>query len=102
MSDLNKHDIGDLVRLAAVFRNIAGALTDPDAVTLRILRPDGTVQVETWPPDGVIVNDAAQIGRFYADISPILVGDYWFRFEGTGAVTEAEESRFRIRRRVVV
>ena len=93
---MNTYDKGDLVTISASFK-ANGAAADPTNVTLRIKKPDDSDHlVYVWPAD--VVRDG--LGEFHKDI--VLTTDdpdgvWTYRFEGTGAVVQAGEGRFRVR-----
>jgi hypothetical protein len=91
MADINP---GDVVRVSTSpgFKNAAGVLTDPTAVTLRWrIHQDETEWV--YGTDEEVAKDST--GLYHADIPVTVAGPYWFRWEGTGAVKAAEEGSFR-------
>lgn len=103
-------DIGDELRFgnameataAAPFEDIDGNPSDPSAVVLTILKPDGTTLVYGWPSagaDGTLQH--ADPGRFYADVVIDQSGHWRYRLEGTGAVTAAAEGSVGVQRRRV-
>jgi hypothetical protein len=102
-------DIGDMERIgnhaasgAGAFASAAGVPTDPTAVTLTVERPDGTTVVYAWPTPGAgqlaLTKEAAQTGRFYADVTLTLAGRWVYKLAGTGAVTAAAEGYLYVRR----
>src|SRR3954469_17416489 len=82
----NTYQIGDAVPLEATFRNTAGTLTNPTAVTLTVRAPDGTVTTPspTNPSTGV----------FHYDLSVTQPGLWWYTFKGTGAIQAADRNSF--------
>lgn len=88
-----EYDVGDSCRTTAFFK-VSGVLSDPTEVTLRYKAPDGTTAYFTTP-DPRIVQDAT--GTYHADIHLNASGDWWYRWEGTGAVTAAREKRLSVR-----
>lgn len=84
------YDIGDEVTLEATFA-VDGTLTDPSAVTCRVVEPDGALQTPAAT--------RASAGVWRAVYSPTKSGDHWYRFEGTGAAKAAEEQMFNVRPR---
>lgn len=88
-----EYDVGDSVRTTAYFK-VSGVLSDPSEVTLRYKTPSGTTAYYTTP-DNRIVKDAT--GTYRADILLNASGDWFYRWEGTGAVTAARERRLRVR-----
>lgn len=90
------YDIGDTVELAGDFTDLDGTPADPDAVTLSIKAPDGTV---TEIEQGDL--SSGDTGSWTYLYSPDQAGLYWYRFQGVGSVEAAEEKVFRVRRRHV-
>ena len=84
----NKYDVGDSVRLTAVFTQ-NGANTDPTAVTAKHKDPSGN---ETTP---ATTNPNA--GHYFFDLTIDEAGTWWYRFEGTGAVVAAAEGTLSVR-----
>jgi uncharacterized protein YfaS (alpha-2-macroglobulin family) len=87
------HDIGDAVRVTCTFRNEAGALANPTAVTLQVRAPSGTVTT--------VSNSSTGTGVYSGVVSPDAEGVWRYRFTGTGAVAQAQEGMFTVRRRRV-
>jgi hypothetical protein len=83
------YDIGDVVRVTCTFTNGAGANTDPTTVTLKVKTPAQVTTPYTWAL-GTVTRSA--VGIFYKDISLTMSGEWFYRFEGTGAVESAEEA----------
>jgi hypothetical protein len=88
---MNAYDKGDLVRVTATFTNSAGAATDPTAVTCRVKSPTATT-VYVYGTDAALVKDAT--GVFHLDVSAATAGQWYYRWEGTGAVEQADEGAF--------
>ena len=93
MSDINP---GDIVRVATTpgFTDAAGTLTDPTTVRLRWRVAGGAATTWVFGTDAHVVKDS--VGLYHADISVVAPGLHYFRWEGTGAVTAAEESTFNV------
>jgi len=90
----NVYDVGDLVRVSAVFKNAAGVDTDPTTVSFKFRKPDGTVT--TWAVTaGQIVKDST--GNYHADLAVTNAGEWRHRFIGTGTVTAVEENSFLVK-----
>ena len=87
---MNSYDKGDLVRLTATFTNSAGVATDPTTVTCRVKSPT-TTTVYTYNP-GTVLKDST--GVYHLDVSASAVGQWYYRWEGTGAVEQADEGTF--------
>lgn len=94
----NFYDRGDVVRLTANFTNLSNTATDPTAVALRVKQPDGTVVVYNYP--ATIAKDST--GQYHYDLSIAESGDYYYRYEGTGAVQAAAEGLFHVHRSNVI
>lgn len=95
------YDVGDLVRIgnhtassAQAFKNLAGADTDPTAVTLRVGKPDGTQVTYTYGGSPALSREAT--GRYYADVSVDQPGMWSYRLAGTGAVQAAAEGQLHV------
>lgn len=84
----NVYDTGDKIRLTATF-TVDDAVTDPTTVTVKVLDPSSneTSATPTNPSTGV----------YYYDVSLDEAGDWYYRFEGTGAAVAAEEVTFNVR-----
>lgn len=90
---MNAYDRGDLVRLTATFTDTAGVATDPTTVTCRVRSPAGTTTVDTYSP-GSITKDST--GVYHLDVNASESGQWWYRWEGTGAVQQADEGTFSV------
>ena len=91
---MNEYDIGDLVRVEAVF-SLDTVNTDPDAVTLTIVNPSGEVFVYTDVSPEVFHTAS---GTFYLEFIPSGHGAWYARWEGFGTVKAAGEDTFYIGR----
>lgn len=80
--NIDEVDVGDSVRLEARFSNLAGVLTDPTAVTLRVTDPAGTV---TNPAPASTV-----VGIWGYTLTPGAGGAWTYTFTGTGVVTGSQ------------
>jgi hypothetical protein len=88
------YDRGDRVRLTGTFRYgplVTDAPVNPDAVSLLIRLPDGTLQTETWP-GGNVVQDST--GVFYFDFDCQITGRHSYKWAATGEAIAAEQSSF--------
>lgn len=90
MSSANQYDKGDRVVLRAYFTDGLGAPAAPTTIVLRIKNPAGTITV-TAPS----ANPA--LGTYEYDLDLNAVGDWYYRYEGTGAVVAAGEKRISVR-----
>lgn len=87
------YDIGDLIRLNAVFE-VNGTATDPATVTLKVKDPSGNVATYAYSLAEI---SRAAAGFYYKDISLDEAGIWYYRFEGTGGAQAAEEGSFEVR-----
>lgn len=94
--DLNKYEIGDLVRVSGPFRNsVDGAPVDPTAVFLSYKKPDGTTTSLTYGVDGAVIKDGP--GDYHVDINADAVGIWSWRWHSTGIGQAADEGRFYVK-----
>jgi len=84
-------DVGDKVRLTAVFKDSDGNEIDPTAVAAEVKDPSGNTDSYTYDP-GDIVKSAT--GTYYVDIDIDEAGTWYYRFYSTGTGKAAEESYF--------
>src|SRR4030042_1401554 len=84
----NTYEIGDKVRIKATF-TVSSVKTDPTTITLRVKDPSGIITVYTYV-GGTITKDAT--GMYHRDISITQSGEWFYRWEGTGAVETADEA----------
>jgi hypothetical protein len=92
---INVYDKGELVRLAVVFRNLAGTVTDPTAVSFKMSDPDGTVTTYVYVTDAQLVKDST--GNYHVDWPTAKEGKHHYAWLGTGAVASAEEGQFTVK-----
>jgi len=106
-----QHDIGDAVRLWAVFRDIDGVQADPTAVTLIVRDPSGndaTVSNSSAVAGDVTAAATAtgqtladETGVYKADVTVDEAGFWQYEWTGTGAVAEVIPGWIEVRRRRV-
>ena len=84
------YDKGDKVRLSATF-SVSGVNSDPTAVVLKVKDPSSNIATYTYALAEIT---KSATGIYYKDISIDESGEWYYRFEGTGAVEAADESRF--------
>lgn len=82
-------DLGDKCRLTCTFTNLAGADTDPTAVTFKMMEPDSTVTTYVYGVDAELVKSAT--GIYYVEWTADQAGRHLYRFVGTGTVAQAVE-----------
>jgi hypothetical protein len=85
---------GDVVVLETdpPFTNAANVASDPDQVRLLVRRAGQPPTVFTYGVDDEVVKDAT--GTYHVDFVIPHAGKYFFRWEGEGGVSAAEESSF--------
>jgi hypothetical protein len=96
MTTLGTYDIGDQPVITAEFRDLAGVLADPTAVTF-MLRRDSTAEASyVHGTDDEVDKTSTGIYTFTV---PVLAaaGRYVVRSKGTGAVVTASETAFQVR-----
>ena len=90
MTHPNSYDIGDGVRLKVTF-TVNAVNSDPTTVTLRVKDPSGNIDVYTY---ALVQVTKSAVGIYYKDIFIDESGEWFYRWEGTGAVEAADESYF--------
>lgn len=88
------YDKGDRPRCQAEFK-LSNVLTDPTTVTFKYKKPDGTIVTLVYGTDVSLVK--ASTGIYYVDVDIDASGQWFYRFEGTGTVKAASESKFTVR-----
>lgn len=68
------YQAGDTYPATVTVRDAAGALTDPDALTLKVRDQAGTVTSYVYDDDAIIVRDS--LGEFHADV-PLDAAGMW-------------------------
>lgn len=85
----NLYQLGEPVPLRAEFRNASGTLTDPTAVTLSVLKPDGTLLAPSP------TSSATGIWTYTLTGAQNNVAGVWTAtFSGSGAVAAVEHDTF--------
>ena len=92
----NSYTLGQNVRCSVVIRNVTTqALVDPTTVTFRAKSPNGTLTVHVFGVDPELIKDG--VGQYHDDITLNVAGDWYYRWEGTGAHVGACENRMCVR-----
>lgn len=88
----NTYNIGTTVKCRAVFTDKdLGTPIDPTVVTFSTRKPDDSVY--SLPDnDPLIVRES--VGIFFVLLLADLVGDWWYRFNGSTTAAVAEETHF--------
>lgn len=93
---VNYHDLGDLVRVSAVFKDaLLDTVMDPDIVKLSLKAPGEDVVVLTYGTDITVIKDST--GNYHCDVDASVVGSWYYRWWSTGDGQAAEEKRFVVR-----
>lgn len=79
------------VRVSSEF-TVASVDSDPTTVKCFYKDPTGLVTTLTYGVDNALVKDST--GKYHVDIFATVVGNWWYRFEATGAVVAANEAVF--------
>ncbi len=91
----NQHDLGDLVKVSAVFKNAETQVAlDPEVVKLSVRPPSGTVTTYTYLDDATITKSST--GNYAANIDANEAGRWSYRWWSTGNGQAAEESFFEV------
>jgi hypothetical protein len=93
----NTHDVGDIVRLKAMFTSTGGTPADPTTVRFTVESPAGTVT--TYSSTASTLTNSA-VGTWSYDLtipdSTASYGVWEYRAFGEGTIVSAEESWFRV------
>jgi uncharacterized protein YfaS (alpha-2-macroglobulin family) len=92
---MNDYWPGSVVTLTATFRNAAGTLANPTAVTITVRQPGGTTTTPTASSTSTGVYTASY------NTTGLAPGVYRWRAAGTGTVVAAAEGEFLVRPSIV-
>ncbi|NJO31399.1 MAG: hypothetical protein HC874_30465 [Richelia sp. SL_2_1] len=70
-------------------------MTDPTSVIFKYKNPNGTITVLAYGVDSALVREST--GIYYVDLDVDSSGLWFYRFEGSGTVKAASESKFTVR-----
>lgn len=76
--------LGQIERLRCLFTDFDGDPIDPSTVSVRIVRPDGSIVVYNDPTNDPTTPEGD--GVFYKDVTMSQVGDWHVRWESTGGL----------------
>jgi phospholipase/lecithinase/hemolysin len=96
---MNKHDVGDSIRLTGTYTDTATNLTDPTAVRI-LLKPPGDLLATAYTTASGDVQKTTS-GTFYLDYTATGGGVFEWRTAGTGTIVAAGEGAFYVRRQRV-
>ena len=90
---INSYPIGNAVNVQVSFVDVStNVLTDPTTVTLKVQPPNGGA-LQTFTGGQVT---KVSVGK-YSVVVPVAVSGIWnYRWEGSGAVTAASDSQFKV------
>ncbi|HEX5082339.1 MAG TPA: hypothetical protein VFY40_09845 [Blastocatellia bacterium] len=90
---MNTYERGQTVTLRIVWKDAAGALVDPSALTVQIKDPLGVATQFTFGTDEELIRDSQ--GNYHIDRDPSLQGRYNAKWQGTsGAKTGIVKDEF--------
>jgi hypothetical protein len=88
----NSYDVGDLVRVSAVFTDLAdGDPLDPTVVKVSVKAPTPATVTYTYLVDSEVVKDAT--GYYHFDVDIDEEGDWYVRVWSTGVGQAAKERK---------
>jgi hypothetical protein len=92
---INLYDLGQPVRVTALFEDENGTDVDPATVTLSVLSPAGVTTVYTYggSPDTVTKDS---VGNYHADIDAGESGDWFYKWSSTGTGAGVQEGQFMV------
>ena len=83
---------GDVLTLDAGFCDpVTGAPIDPATVKVKVKLPDTTVLTYEHGTDPELMK--VTVGNYQLNLPLTVAGDWWVRWESTGAYAAAEEAR---------
>lgn len=86
----NSYPTGSNIRFFAEFKDIDGVYVDPTTITFKILSPKtGISATFTLPAGPEVVKDS--VGHYHSDYTIDYPGNWYYRFEGSGAYIGARE-----------
>lgn len=91
MTTVSVYGVGILVRIAVDFQDGDGNSADPTTVTLKLRKPDGVLQSETYNPGNIV---KSSVGNYYFDVTVDVMGYWHYRWEGDGTIEAVQEKSF--------
>lgn len=89
---MNTYELGSTPTLVGAFSDLNGDPITPDTITVRVLRPSGTIDTYTAGDIAVPATGEAEV-----QITLDEVGFWFYRFDGTGNVVVPDESSLLVR-----
>lgn len=96
---MNIYDVGDLVKVSAVFSDEYGSAIDPAEVRLAYRTPAGVTTTLLYGTDAAVVRDS--VGTYHANINATAAGTWRYRWFSSGTGQAAEEDKFYVRKQSV-
>lgn len=89
------YDRGDLVHLAATFLGSANVAADASSIYLLLIDPSGSRATHKYglTPSQIV---RAATGAYFLDLDVEISGWWGYRWEATGGIQTASESRFEV------
>jgi len=81
--------VNDVITLTATFRDSAGTLITPTAVTFKVTKPDGTTETLSSLTNG-------STGVYSKAYTVLSVGTYFWYATGTGSNAKSESTSFSV------
>jgi hypothetical protein len=92
---VNSYSIGNAARASVTFRDVVtGAVVDPTTVTVLVKNPAGVTTSYVYGVDSIVQKEST--GKYYVTIDCNAVGEWKYRWLGTGANQAASESSFQV------
>jgi hypothetical protein len=80
------YQLGNYVRVSAIFKNLDAQLVDPTTVTVQYTKPNY--------PSTLVVASRLSVGSYYCDILADTAGRWNYRVVASGNVVAAAEGEF--------
>lgn len=90
----NTYDLNDCVKFSVTFTDSAGTATDPTTVTLKLQDPNGVDTTYTYALAQVAKSGT---GAYYKTMTITTAGEWYYRWEGAGAIVAAAEAMIYVR-----
>jgi hypothetical protein len=94
MAEINAYARGATVRASVLIENAAGTDVDPTGLSVVTRNPAGTETTKVYGTDVEVVKAAT--GSYYIDIDLTTVGEWAYRWIGTGTNKGAGWKRMRV------
>lgn len=87
---LEAYTLGNGVGITGTITDSSGALADPSSLTLTVRHPDGTEDVYTYPPTGIITQ--VSVGQYLGAVLPDAEGVWLYRWVSSSPDSATEGS----------